>query len=183
MNGVRRAVFYAVATSAVGLVAVSGCGRGTDVTSRSIRDARRVWTKANIRDYDLEWTASGPLSGHYLVYVRGGLVREVRRILSDPRQIQANHGNEIVVARPADPSLYGVDGLFKILEQEFDAAQSDQPFGQPKGARVLLKFSPDATLGYPRRYRRDVSGSLLALAIDVLGFDRNSAAIPPVPSD
>ena len=34
----------------------------------------------------------------------------------------------------------------------------------------MLRFTPDPELGYPRRYRRDVLGTPLALAIDVIRF-------------
>ena len=86
-----------------------------------------------------------------------------------------------IEAKPGDPSYYSVDGLFTILEEERSQLLTDAPFGQPKGTSVLLKFTPDPELGYPKRYRRDVVGSPKGLAIDVVRFVPNPPAeIPPV---
>ena len=153
------------------LVLLAGCGGGEDVTTRSLRAAARTWHRANIRDYDLEWTTSGARSNHYRVFVRGGAVRAV--YLVQP-------GGKEVVARPGEPRYFGVDGLFQTIEEELDQAQSESPFGQPRGTRVVLKFTPDAQLGYPRDYRRDVLGGSGRLAIDVHRFDPHPpATIPP----
>jgi hypothetical protein len=166
----------------VAFLLLAGCGGGVDVSTRSVREARRTWQQAHIRDYDLEWRSTGPLSGHYLVYVRDGRVDAVRRVLETPREIKLNHGRKILEAHPGDPELYGVDGLFRVLEQELDAAQADNPFGAPQGSRVLLKFVPDEALGYPRTYRRDVIGSRAGLSLDVLRLDTHPPkAIPPLP--
>ena len=80
-----------------------------------------------------------------------------------------------VVAHPGDPSAYGVEGLFRVLQEEADQLLADRPFDQPKGSSIVLKFTPDPKLGYPRHYRRDVAGSRRGLAIDVL-------ALTPVPA-
>ena len=53
---------------------LAGCAGGQEVTPRAIRDARRLWDRAGIRDYDLEWTSSGLRSSHYRVSVRNGRV-------------------------------------------------------------------------------------------------------------
>jgi hypothetical protein len=159
-----RALVYSV------LVLSQGCGGGLDITERSLRDARRLWNQSNIRDYDIEWTATGPRNGHYLVTVRSGRVSAVRSVLDNPRAIRANGGRDVIEAHPAQPAAYGVDGLFQILEEERELAAAERPFGQPKGSRVLLKFTPDPKLGYPRRYRRDVVGSNQGIAIDVVRF-------------
>jgi hypothetical protein len=160
---------------------LTGCGGSVDVNTRSIREARRAWEDAKIRDYDLEWLSTGQLTGHYLVYVRDGKVREVRRLLASRREIELNHGRDVIEAHPGDPNMYGVEGLFKILEQELDAALADTPFGERKGTRVLLKFTPDEKLGYPRSYRRDVVGSRQGLALDVIRLNTQPPrAIPPL---
>jgi hypothetical protein len=154
-------------------LALVGCGARTDLSARSIREARQAWNRAGLRDYDLEWTASGPRSGHYRVFVRDGQVRQVRTILPDGREM---------IAKPGDPSFYSVDGLFQVLEEELDQAHSERPFGQPKGTTVVLKFDPDPKLGYPRQYRRDVVGSSQGLAIDVRQLNpRPSRELPPEP--
>jgi hypothetical protein len=148
-----------------------------------LRQAKRTWEEANIRDYDLEWRSAGESPSHYLVFVRQGRIREVRRILETAREIKANNGRTVIEAHPGDPTLYSVDGLFRILEQELDEAQTDTPFGGPKGARVLLKFTPDDALGYPRHYARDVVGARKSLALDVIRLDTHpKTEIPPLPA-
>ncbi len=159
--------------AALMLPVLAGCSGGENVTTRALNKARQLWERARVRDYNLEWITTGARNGHYLVYVRGGKVREIRIVEPDGRQIEAH---------PGDPSYYGIDGLFRIIEEEQAQCFDDRPFGQPKGAHILLKFTPDPKLGYPRRYRRDVVGSRQGLAIDVIKLDTNPpGAIPPLP--
>src|SRR5207249_7466069 len=75
-----------------------------------------------------------------------------------------------LAVHPEKPEFYGVEGLFMIIREELAQLKTDTPFGQPKGTKAVLRFTPDPKLGYPRRYRRDVLGSPLALAIDVIRF-------------
>jgi hypothetical protein len=152
------------------LLALAGCGGGVDVTPRHLEAARDLWEKAGIRDYDMEWTTEGANEGHYLVAVRDGQVRQVLQVLPDGRRIEAH---------PRDPSFYGVEGLFRILEEESDQLLEPEPFGLPKNSSVLLKFEPDPELGYPAHFRRDVVGSRSGLAIDVVRLRPNSD--PPAP--
>jgi hypothetical protein len=160
----RLAVFVAA-------LAFAGCGGGENVTSRSLLNAKRTWQAAKIRDYNLEWRSMGAREGHYLVYVRGGRVRKVYLVQPDGQEVEA---------KPALPDFFGIDGLFQIIDEERLQTQEDQPFGQAKGSRTILKFTPDAKLGYPRHYRRDVVGSLKGLTIDVIQLDTQPAPdIPP----
>ena len=69
---------------------------------------------------------------------------------------------------PAEPRFFGVDGLFTTIADELAQLKSDRPFGQPKGTKVVMRFTPDPKLGYPRFYRRDVLGTSQGLAIDVV---------------
>ena len=73
--------------------------------------------------------------------------------------------------RPAEPEYYGIDGLFLTIEEELAQLQTATPFGQAKGTKAVLRFTPDPQLGYPRSYRRDVLGTPQVLAIDVTRFD------------
>lgn len=149
------------------------CGPTLDVTEPALREARAKWNRANVRDYNLEWVAQGPrLSGHYVVFVRGGRVEQVRSIQSGGREI---------IVKPGDPHFYSIDGLFQTLEEELDQARSEHPFGQPAGAHVLMRFDADPTLGFPARYRRDVSGSKMALSIDVVRLDTSPKLVGPIP--
>jgi hypothetical protein len=144
---------------ALWLAALPGCGGGQDVTPQAIRAARRTWERADLRDYDLEWTSSGAQNAHYRVSVRGGDVESVHTVLPDGREIEAH---------TAQPESFGVDGLFQILEEELAQLQADQPFGQPAGTTAILRFVPDPQLGDPRSYRRDVMGVPKGIAIDVV---------------
>jgi Family of unknown function (DUF6174) len=157
------------AASALCLLALSGCGGGQVLTPQAIRASRQTWQRADLRDYDLEWTTSGAQTGHYRVSVRGGEVRSVRTVLPDGREIET---------RTAQPESYGVDGLFQILEEELAQLGADQPFGQPPGTTAALWFDPDPQLGYPRRYRRDVVGAPQGVAIDVIRLIPASGVVP-----
>jgi hypothetical protein len=138
---------------------LAGCAGGEAVTLNSIAAARARWDGANIRDYDLEWTSSGLSNAHYVVSVRDGRVSLVETIAPDGRR---------GVVRPAEPEYYGVEGLFTIMADELAQLDQPAPFGQPKGTKAVLRFAADPKIGYPRRYRRDVVGAPMALAIDVI---------------
>src|SRR5437016_1823782 len=96
------------------LLILAGCGSGDEVTTRSLANAKRTWDAAKIRDYNLEWMSTGAREGHYVVFVRGGKVQEIRGFVDDPRQGKLRE----IPVKPGDPSYYGVEGLFKIMEEE-----------------------------------------------------------------
>ena len=108
-------------------------------------------------------TWNGPSTGaqnnHYFVTVRGGEVRKVESIRPDGQRF---------ALKPADTRYYSVDGLFLTIADELALLKTDHPFGQPKGTKVVMRFKPDPKLGYPHWYRRDVMGTSLAIAIDVV---------------
>ena len=85
--------------------------------------------------------------------------------------------------RPPAPRFYGVDGLFTTIADELAQLKTDQPFGQPKGTKVVMRFTPDPRLGCPRSYRRDVLGTSQGLAIDVIRLipKGSSSGSPPTP--
>jgi len=142
------------------LPVLAGCAGGQEVTTKSLGNARRLWDRAGIRDYDLEWTSSGLRSSRYRVAVRGGRVESIESI----------YQGRAYSVHPADPGYYGVEGLFLTIEEELAQLQTATPFGQAKGTKAVLRFTPDPQLGYPRSYRRDVLGTPQALAIDVTRF-------------
>jgi hypothetical protein len=145
-----------------GLLAVSlcaGCSAGQPVTLESLNAARQTWARAGLRNYELEWQASGISSAHYYVTVRGGTVRKVESVAPDGRRIELH---------PGDPSFYGVDGLFKTIADELAQLKQPQPFGQPPGTKAVMRFTTDPRLGYPVSYRRDVMGTSQGLSIDVI---------------
>ena len=138
---------------------VSGCSGGQEVTSEAIREARQLWTKAGIRDYDLEWTVAGAQTNHYYVTVRGGEVRKVESILADGRRLGL---------KSFDTRYFSVDGLFLTMADYVALLKKDRPSGDSKDAQVVMRFKPDPKLGYPKWFRRDVMGSTQALAVDVV---------------
>jgi hypothetical protein len=149
------------------LIAAAGCGGGREVTPESVQAARQLWNRAGIRDYDLDWSVSGRNNAHYLVTVRGGEVRKIESIQADGRK---------VALRPAEAEMYGVDGLFRTIDEELAVcSKAERPFDQPKGTKVVMRFKPDDKLGYPHWYHRDVLGTPASVAIDV-------KALTPVPA-
>src|SRR5262245_53194989 len=114
--GTRRLLTSMLALAGLSL---AGCSAGEAVTTRSLRASRQIWNKANIQDYNLEWTATGAQQAHYLVSVRSGRVASIRSLIRD----REGRARELDV-HPADPSYYSVDGLFKTIEREMDEAAS-----------------------------------------------------------
>jgi hypothetical protein len=154
------------------LLVLCGCGSGQDVSTRTLSAAKRLWAEKELRNYNLEWTSRGARQEHYAVYVREGEVRSVRSV--DPA------GAEFEL-HPADPSYFGINGLFRVIEEELAQALDDRPFGMPKGTRLLQKWIPDPDYGFPRQYRRDVMGAIKGLAIDVILFQPVAAGDAPPP--
>jgi hypothetical protein len=138
-----------------------GCAGGQEVNPKAIDAARRLWTQAGIRDYNLEWSVTGPNNAHYFVSVHGGEVRKIESIQPD---------GVGVVVRSEEPRYFGVDGLFLTIANELALLKTDRPFGQPKGTKVVMRFQPDQEHGYPHWYRRDVMGTLQSMRIDVIGL-------------
>jgi hypothetical protein len=167
----RRSRAVSPAWLVLGL-ALAGCGGGEEVTSQSIRAARRLWDRARILDYDVEWTSSGLNKAHYLVAVRDGRVRSVEAVQPDGRRLELH---------PPEPRFYGVDGLFTVLSDELAQLQTSNPFGQAKGTKVVMRFTPDPRLGYPRSYHRNVLGTPQVLAIEVLRLTPHPSPAGPVP--
>jgi len=136
-----------------------GCSSGEPVTPEALSRAREVWSKAGLRDYELEWTSSGSTSAHYAVTVRGGTVQKLQSVAPDGRHFDLH---------PAEPRFFGVDGLFTTIADELAQLKTPTPFGQPAGTKVAMRFTTDPALGYPRSYRRDVFGTTQSLRIDVI---------------
>ena len=164
INGLRGIALLGIfATCAM----VSGCARGEAPTLDSLKQARALWAKAGVRNYDLEWTVSGAQTNHYYVTVRDGDVRKVESIRPDKKRL---------ALKPADTRFYSVDGLFLTIADELAQLKSDHPFDQPKGTTVVMRFKPDEKLGYPHWYRRDVMGTALSISIDVVKLSPEAAA-------
>jgi hypothetical protein len=141
------------------VVSVSGCAGGQAVTPEAIAQAKQLWAKADIRDYDLEWTVAGTQSNHYYVTVHGSEVRKVESIQPDGRRI---------LLTPHDTRYFSVDGLFLTMADYLALLKKDEGSDQPNGTQVVMRFKPDPKLGYPQWFRRDVMGKSQTLAIDVV---------------
>jgi hypothetical protein len=140
---------------------VVGCSGGEEVTPEAVRLARTAWDKAGIKDYDLELKIASP-TGHYRSTVRDGKVVKVESIQPDGRRLEAH---------PGDPRFYSINGQFANMLEELALSQSAEPFGQPRGTKVVMRFDPDAELGYPHWYRRDVFGTNRGVAIDIVKLE------------
>ena len=143
-----------------------GCSGGQEVSSENVEAARRLWTRAGIRDYDLEYT-SGPFDDHYLVTVHDGTVGKIESI---------QPGGKRVELRPGAPRFYSVDGLFLTITNELAQLKTDTPFDKPRGTKILMKFKTDPKLGYPLWYRRDIVGAPHGARFDVIKITRRAAA-------
>jgi Family of unknown function (DUF6174) len=139
--------------------ATLGCSRGEEATAEAVARAEARWQEAGIRDYDLEWTVTGPNNAHYYVTVERGEVSKIDL---------ANHDGGRVELRPAEPRYFSVDGLFLTIANEIKLKESERPFDKPAGTKVFLRFRPDAKLGYPHWYRRDITGTPQTMSIDVV---------------
>ncbi len=174
---IRRPAIGFTLVAMTGLAAVclfARCSGGQSVTPETLAAARKVWANANLRDYDLEWSASGRVTAHYYVTVRNGEVREIDSVAADGQRFAVH---------PAEPRFYGVDGLFTTIADELEQLKADRPFDQPKGTKIVMRFALDPKLGYPRFYRRDVLGTSQGLAIDVIRLipKNSSSESPPAP--
>ncbi len=140
---------------------LSGCAGGEAVTPQALEHARAQWNKAGPRNYDLEWTSTGPRNNRFAVSVRAGRVQSVEGVAPDGRRFPT---------RAVETKYYSVDGLFQIIADDLAELDQPTPFNLPRGTKAVLRFSPDPQYGYPRSYRRDIMGAPLALAIDVVRF-------------
>ena len=152
------------------LLVLAGCARGERVTHESLRAAKQRWEKARVDDYNLEWTNTGPGNPRYRVSVRGGKVRTVLVVGPDGKTHETT---------THEPRYFGVEGLFLTIADDVAQLQTDRPFGLPKGASAVLRFTPDPKFGFPTSYRRDISGAPRAMSFDVVRFEPNPPSAPP----
>jgi hypothetical protein len=141
--------------------AIAGCAGGQQVTPEALEQAKQLWAKGGVDDYDLEWTVGGGQTNHYVVQVRDGKVSKIESVLPDGTRR---------LPKIADTRYYSVDGLFLTIANELAQLKTDHPFDRPPGTQVVMRFKPDPILGYPHWYHRDVMGTSLSIAIDVVKF-------------
>ena len=73
-----------------------------------------------------------------------------------------------VELHPGAPRYYSVDGLFMTIADELAQLEKPNPFQQPKGTKIVMKFKTNPELGYPEWYRRDIMGASQNARIDVI---------------
>lgn len=147
----------------------AGCSGGQAVTSENVEAARRLWTKAGIRDYDLEYTTA-PSNGHFLVTVHDGEVKKIEAI---------GPGGARHELHPGAPRYYSVDGIFVTIADELAQLKKSTPFEQPKGTKIVMKFNTNSKLGYPEWYHRDIMGTSQSARIDVIRLTPTAAELKP----
>ena len=135
-------------------------GRTDPVTRERLDEARKLWLKAKVKNYDLDLETRGAQSGRYHVEVRDGQLATITR-----------NGT---TADPAAGEYWTVDGLFRVIEEELDAAE--QPDGAAFGARsqVWLRARYDSRLGFPIRFVREVKP---ASGPSPTGYVRSAASL------
>jgi hypothetical protein len=151
--------WFAMAGILVMLGSMLGCARGKEVTPDAVEAARRLWQRAGIHNYGLEWTVTGPNNAHYFVTVQGDEVRKLEAVQPDGTRSQLPSN---------DPRYFSVDGLFLTIAGELALLKTDRPFGQPNGTKIVMRFEPDSTRGYPHWYSRDMMVAAQGMRIDVL---------------
>ena len=150
-------------------LASHGCSGGQDVSADGINAARQLWSSAGIRDYELEYTTA-PANGHYLVTVHDAEVKKVEAI---------QPGGARVELHPGAPRYYSVDGLFVTIADELAQLEKPNPFEQPKGTRILMKFKTNREFGYPEWYHRDIMGTYQSARIEVIKLTPAAGALQP----
>jgi Family of unknown function (DUF6174) len=153
----------------VACLAAGGCSGGQDVSADGIKAARELWSRAGIRDYELEYT-TGPANGHFLVTVHDGEVKKVEGIQPGGGRVELN---------PGAPRYYSVDGLFVTIADELAQLEKPNPFELPAGTKILMKFKTNLELGYPEWYRRDIMGTSQSARIDVIKLTPRAGALKP----
>ena len=117
-------------------------GRTEPVTLERLDAARAMWQQANISSYDMDLETSGAQTGRYHVEVRNGQLSLITRN-----------------GQPADPAAgeyWTVEGLFRVIEEELDAAEQPKSEAFGPQSQVWLRMRCDAKLGYPVRFVRQV---------------------------
>ena len=144
-------------------------GRTEPVTRERLEAARALWQRANITSYDMELETSGAQTGRYHMEVRGGRLALITR-----------NGQS---ADPAAGEYWTIEGLFRVIEEELDAAEQPQSGAFGRHSQVWLRMRCDSKLGYPIRFVRqvkqasrqtatgyEVPGASLGVELHVSGF-------------
>jgi hypothetical protein len=117
-------------------------GRTDPVTRERLEGARALWSRAQVKNYDMDLETRGAQSGRYHVEVRDGHLAGITR-----------NG---VTADPAAGEYWTVDGLFQVIEEELDAAEQPDNAAFGPRSQVWLRARFDSRLGFPIRFVREV---------------------------
>lgn len=146
----RAAAILALLGFSLGLgIALFVLREPTEPLSRdNLKSGRARWAAAHINNYDLTIRMRG---AEYHVTVRRGLV-----------ELITSGGN---TTQTTDPGAYSIDGIFRVLEQELDAAERF-------AVRPVMRARFNDALGYPERYLRGAGEMGAAASIETLLFRR-----------
>jgi hypothetical protein len=117
-------------------------GRTEPVKRERLAAARQQWEAANVASYTMDLDVSGAQTGRYHVEVVDGKLSRITRN-----------------GQPADPAAgdyWTVEGLFRTIEEELDAAEQPGGGAFPEGSQVQLRMRCHSKLGYPVRFTRQV---------------------------
>ncbi len=119
------------------------------LTLEGLAAARSKWTAAGVRNYRLHYRMHG---ADYEIEVTDSVV--VRALVNG------------IAPRTPDWQVFGVEGLFDILDQELDLAAG------PRGTGILQRVRFHDRYGYVERYLRTGMGTLRGAEIEVLELAR-----------
>jgi hypothetical protein len=109
-----------------------------EITADSLREAEQRWTKADIRDYDVEVEVKSRQTETYRVEVRDGTSQQAFR-----------NGRPLKQLRTFE--TWSVPGMFETIHT--DLANSDRT-KNPRVPRMTLQAEFDPETGMPLKYRR-----------------------------
>ena len=128
------------------------------LTPERLEQARALWEKNGPDSYEMELVIQGRQPGTVFIEVRDDQVVRMTRDGHTPRQRRTWE-------------YWRVEGQFDTLARDLRSAERpDKGFGAPAGSRVILRAEFDKKYGYPRRYRRVVSGTDLNVEWKVTRF-------------
>ncbi|MHC5110749.1 MAG: hypothetical protein ACYTHJ_12835 [Planctomycetota bacterium] len=123
------------------------------LTVEALAEARRDWQSSSIDSYRITYTMN---RDRYEVECEDGIVRDVTVNGQPPRS--------------SDWRLYGMSGLFDIMEMDLD--NLDNPYGPFAGApqTIFLRARFHPAHGYVQKYVRSSVGPVRGASIEVETF-------------
>jgi hypothetical protein len=128
-----------------------------ELTRDRLEAAMALWDKSGPASYDLEMQKSGARPGPVRVEVRDG---KVTTVTVDGRE-----------PPPWTWDTWTVPGQFETIERELELAEDPvHQMATEAGTTLRLRCEFDKQFGFPREYRRLVSGAAPAVSWSVTRF-------------